>query len=70
MIELQQGFFDALALVLTLDPDLMGIVGLSLWVSMIAVAIAALIGLPLGTILAQSHFPGRAIVIVFRELRE
>lgn len=54
----------ALQLVLTADPALMSIVGLSLVVSGTAVFLAALIGLPLGAWLALMRFPGREAVIV------
>ena len=52
-------FVQAARLVLTLDPGLLEIVGLSLKVSLSAVFIAALIGLPLGALLALYRFPGR-----------
>ncbi len=52
-------FVQATRLVLTLDPGLLEIVGLSLKVSLSAVFIAALIGLPLGALLALYRFPGR-----------
>ena len=54
----------ALQLVLTADPTLMGIVRLSLFVSLSAVALAALFGVPFGALIALSRFPGREIVIV------
>ena len=54
----------ALQLVLTADPTLMGIVRLSLFVSLSAVALAALIGVPFGALIALSRFPGREVVIV------
>jgi tungstate transport system permease protein len=54
----------ALGLVLGGDPALYGIVGLSLYVSVTAVALAALVGLPLGAALALVHFPGRAAIVV------
>ena len=54
----------ALGLVLGGDPTLYGIVGLSLYVSVTAVALAALVGLPLGAALALVHFPGRAAIVV------
>ena len=47
-----------------LDPDLVQIVLLSLRVSMTAVAIACLIGLPLGAAVAILRFPGRRAGIV------
>ncbi|APX93431.1 ABC transporter permease [Halomonas sp. 1513] len=57
-------FTTALSLILTLDPALMDIVRLSLQVSLSAVLIAALIGLPLGAALALWAFPGRGMVVV------
>jgi len=54
----------ALQLILTADPALMAIVGLSLVVSGTAVFLAALIGLPLGAWVALVRFPGREAVIV------
>jgi tungstate transport system permease protein len=54
----------ALGLVLGGDPALYGIVGLSLYVSVAAVALATLVGLPLGATLALVHFPGRAAIVV------
>lgn len=54
----------ALALILTLDPDLMEIIGLSLRVTLTAVLISCLIGLPLGAALAVLRFPGRGLVVV------
>lgn len=57
-------FQTALALILSLDPDLLGIVALSLQVSLSAVLIAALIGLPLGAALALWRFPGHGVMVV------
>ena len=54
----------ALQLVLSADPALMAIVGLSLAVSLAAVALATLIGLPLGAAVALLRFPGREAAIV------
>jgi len=53
-----------LSLVATLDLRLWEIVGLSLAVSLSAVALATLLGLPLGAALAVGRFPGRQVVIV------
>jgi len=55
----------ALALLIGLDSKLVEIVLLSLRVSLSAVAIAALLGLPLGAAIAVGRFPGRQTVIVF-----
>jgi len=54
----------ALHLVLTGDLGLFGIVRLSLLVSLSAVFFAALIGVPLGALLALTRFPGREALIV------
>jgi tungstate transport system permease protein len=54
----------ALELVLTGDPALLAIVRLSLLVSLSAVAAAALIGIPLGAVIALTRFRGREAVIV------
>src|SRR3977135_711455 len=54
----------ALQLVLTADPSLVSIVRLSLAVSITAVAVAAVIGLPLGALIALTKFRGREFVIV------
>ena len=54
----------ALQLVLGGDPALYAIVGLSLYVSLSAVVLAALVALPLGALLALTSFPGRTFVVV------
>jgi tungstate transport system permease protein len=54
----------ALQLVLGADPALLAIVSLSLKVSLAAVALATLIGLPLGAAVALLRFAGREAVIV------
>jgi len=62
--ELVQAIATAFRLVAGLDADLIEIVGLSLRVSLVAVAIAAAVGLPLGAALAVIRFPGRGALIV------
>ncbi len=59
MTDFGDAFTTALSLVVTLDPDLAEIVGLSLRVSLGAVAVATVIGLPAGAALALFRFPGR-----------
>jgi tungstate transport system permease protein len=54
----------AFDLVLVGDPTLYSIVRLSLFVSLSAVTIASLIGMPLGAFLALVHFPGRTFLVV------
>ena len=58
MQELSSALSTALQLIVTLDPDLIEIVGLSLVVSLSAVALAAVIGLPLGPRWRCLPFPG------------
>jgi tungstate transport system permease protein len=54
----------ALQLVLSADPALLAIVRLSLVVSLSAVLCAALVGIPLGALIALTRFPGREGVVV------
>lgn len=56
--------FDALSLLSHFDHRLLDIVGLSLRVSLSALAIGAFLGLPLGAWLAVAKFPGRGTLIV------
>ena len=58
------GLFEAARLVYSLDSSLVEIVTLSLQVTFFAVAIACLIGFPLGALLAVLRFPGRGTLIV------
>ena len=64
MPEFGAAFAEALSLVIRLDRDLAEIVWLSLEVSLAAVFLATLIGMPLGAAVALFHFPGRKAVIV------
>jgi tungstate transport system permease protein len=62
-------FLTAIDLVLRLDPGLAEIVLLSLRVTLTAVLLAAIIGLPCGAALALARFPGRsAVVVLFNAL--
>ncbi|MEC7302873.1 MAG: ABC transporter permease [Pseudomonadota bacterium] len=64
MQEFVSAILEAIRLVATLDSDLFEIVGLSMRVSLTAVAIACLIGLPVGASLAIANFPGRRYIVV------
>ncbi len=64
MIDFSDAFTAALALVLGFDDSLIEIVLLSLKVSMSAVGIAALIGLPVGAAIALFRFRGRFFLVV------
>lgn len=58
-------FSTAFSLVISGDPELLAIVGLSLYVTLTAVLIACLIGLPMGAALAVLRFPGRGVAVAF-----
>jgi tungstate transport system permease protein len=64
MRDLTDAFALAVDLLLRLDVELVEIVLLSLRVSLSAVALAALIGIPLGAALAMFRFPARRALVV------
>ena len=64
MTDFSDAFSAAMGLVLGFDADLAEIVGLSLRVSFLAVAIATAVGLPVGAAIALYRFPGRAALLV------
>ena len=64
MTDFSDALVAAVVLVVGLDEALVEIVGLSLRVSLSAVAIAAFIGLPVGAALALFRFPGRNFLVV------
>ncbi len=64
MQELTDAWSHAVTLLVSADPDLIEIVALSLRVSLLAVVVAALIGMPLGAALAVARFRGRGFIIV------
>jgi tungstate transport system permease protein len=57
-------FTNAFRLLFALDPGLVEIIRLSLAVSLVAVCLAAVVGLPLGAAVAIYRFPGRRAVVV------
>jgi len=57
-------FATALRLVADLDPVLVEVVLLSLRVSLTAVFVAVVVGLPVGAVLALARFPGRGLLVV------
>ena len=63
MDEFRAAPWTALALILSLDSDLVAIVGLSLAVSLSAVALASVMGLPIGAAVAVWRFPGRTALV-------
>ncbi|MDD9993973.1 MAG: ABC transporter permease, partial [Rhodospirillales bacterium] len=64
MTDIAEAFAAAFSLVYHLDSDLGEIVLLSLQVSVGAVAVASVIGLPLGAAVALFRFPGRGALVV------
>ncbi len=64
MSDVGGAFAAAATLILNLESGLAEIVALSLQVSLIAVAIACIIGLPVGASLAVFRFPGRKVIVV------
>ena len=64
MSEFLDAFAIAFGLILAGDPELAGIVGLSLRVSLTATVCAFLIGAPIGALLALSEFWGRQAVLI------
>jgi tungstate transport system permease protein len=59
--DVRVAFFTALSLLIGLDGDLLAIVRLSLAVSLSAVGLATVLGLPLGAAVAVWRFPGQAM---------
>ena len=64
MNELAASFAAAFRLIVALDPALVEIVGRSLLISLAAVIIASVAGLPLGAAIAVFRFPGRRAAII------
>lgn len=64
MAELWQGLLQAIQLILTRDAALWEVVRLSLYVSVYALAISTILGIPVGAVMALSRFPGRSFWMV------
>jgi tungstate transport system permease protein len=58
-----EGFRKALELVLTLDPEVLGITALSLEVSASATLLSVLVGVTAGTAIALATFPGKRLLV-------
>jgi tungstate transport system permease protein len=63
MGDILKGIYNAVHLILSLDPDLYSVIFLSLKVTGTAVIIASALGIPAGTFLALRKFPGRETLI-------
>ncbi len=64
MQDFGEAFRMAFGLVLSADPDLIEIIGLSLRVSLTAVIISCFIGLPVGAAIAMTRCAGRGAIVV------
>ncbi|MAJ67336.1 MAG: ABC transporter permease [Rickettsiales bacterium] len=58
-------FFNSLSLILSFDKNLYEIIFLSLKVSLVALFISTIIGLPIAGILASKSFLGKKVVLIF-----
>ena len=58
-----QGFIGAFRLVITLNPELLEIISLSLQVSGLALVIATILGVPTGTLLSLRRLPLRGLLL-------
>ena len=69
MDDIAQGVIQAVNLIVTLNPDVMQIAALSLYISLSATVIAALISIPVGGFIHFHEFYGkRALIIVIQTL--
>ena len=59
-----EGLSEAYQLIVSLDPMVTGASLRTVWISTLAVALAAIFGLPAGTFLARIRFPGRQLVVL------
>ena len=65
MQDFSHAFSLAFRLVATADPDLVEIIGLSLKVSLTALAVSCVIGFPIGADIGMGRFRGRSTLIIF-----
>ncbi len=63
MNDLLQGLLQAIGLIFSLDPALYEVIWFSLYVSGVALAFSAGIGIPLGAFMALKRFPGRRLMM-------
>ena len=63
MTEIWQAFIKAIEFVVSLDPEVMEIVGRSLRISVTSVLLASLICLPLSSLIHFHRFPGKRILV-------
>ena len=63
-MDINNSFYEASNLIISLDSSLIEIISLSLFVSLSAVIIACIISFPIGSFLAMKRFYGREIIII------
>ncbi|HJX03010.1 MAG TPA: ABC transporter permease [Dehalococcoidia bacterium] len=63
MNEFWSGFIKAINLIVTLDPEVLGITGRTLAISISSCLIATIICLPLGSLIHFKRFPGKRVLI-------
>ena len=63
-MDINNSFYEASNLIISLDSGLIEIISLSLFVSLSAVIIACIISFPIGSFLAMKKFYGREIIII------
>lgn len=69
MDDISQGIVQAIDLIVTLNPEVMQIAALSLYISLSATIIAALISIPIAGLIHFHEFPGKqALIIVIQTL--
>lgn len=69
MDDISQGIVQAINLIVTLNPEVMQIAALSLYISLSATIIAALISIPIAGLIHFHEFPGKqALIIVIQTL--
>lgn len=64
MQNISAAFSEALAMILSADPEFLEIIFLSLRMTFTAVLIACIIGMPIGAMLAVFRFPGRGLLTI------
>ncbi len=64
MSDILRGLVQAIGLMLSLDPEMMGIILLSLQVTGVALLVSTIIGVPIGAVLGLWRVPGRRLVTV------
>jgi tungstate transport system permease protein len=63
MLYFQNAFITAFKLLVSLDPETYGIIFLSLKISMIAIGLSSLVGIPLGLLISLKKFIGKSILV-------